>query len=196
MTDTASIVARWQDWEGQGLEHCTCRRDGQGLTLEGAVIGPQDALCAAMYSVRTDAAFRTREVRVRYIDGDVLHVVADGVGTWRDVIDDVPLPNLAGCIDVDLGLTPATNTLPITRLDLNSGQSVGIRAAYVRALDEIGGRLTIQPADQRYTCLEPGRRYRYDGVASGFSAELEFDAFGLVLDYPGVFRRVALPDQP
>ena len=48
-------------------------------------------------------------------------------------------------------------------------------------------------AEQRYTCLRQGRRYLYEGLFRGFSAELELDEAGLVLDYPDTFRRVAMP---
>lgn len=33
----------------------------------------------------------------------------------------------------------------------------------------------------------------HEGLDSGFSAEIEVDAAGLVLDYPGVFRRLRRP---
>ena len=46
-------------------------------------------------------------------------------------------------------------------------------------------------AEQRYTCLTPDRRYRYEGLFRAFTAELEVDEVGLMLDYPDTFRRVA-----
>ena len=44
--------------------------------------------------------------------------------------------------------------------------------------------------EQRYTCIEPGRRYLYEAVDRTFSAELEVDEDGLVVDYPTLFRRL------
>jgi hypothetical protein len=38
--------------------------------------------------------------------------------------------------------------------------------------------------------VEPGRRYRYEAVDGSFARELEVDARGLVVTYPGLFRRV------
>jgi uncharacterized protein len=64
--------------------------------------------------------------------------------------------------------------------------SADIRVAYLAVPD-----LTVRAADQRYTCLDPGRLYRYEGVTSGFVAELPVDPDGLVVDYPGFFRRIA-----
>jgi hypothetical protein len=53
--------------------------------------------------------------------------------------------------------------------------------------------LSFRPTRQRYTCLEltpEGGRYRYEGLDTGFSREIIVDADGLVIDYPGIWRRV------
>ena len=183
-------VVRWQDWEGLGLEHCVCHEKAEGLTLEGVVAGTRHGIYGGHYFVRADSAFRTREVRVEYVDGPCLHVEADGAGNWRDVIGNRALPTLEGCIDVDIGITPATNALPIKRLKLADQESRDITAAYVPLPDQIEGDFLPQRAEQRYTCLTPGHRYRYEGLFRAFTAELEIDEFGLVLDYPDTFRRI------
>lgn len=184
------VVARWQDWEGEGLEHCVCHVTGEGLHLEGVVVGTRDGTYGGQYCVRTDPAFRTREVRVAYVDGPQMWLSADGEGRWRDMRQDRHLPALDGCFDVDIGITPATNTLPIKRLDLAQGESREIAVAYVPLPSQVEGEFLPTRAAQRYTCLQLGTRFRYDGMFRGFSAELEFDPAGLVLDYPDTFRRV------
>ena len=185
-------VVRWQDWDGHGLEHCVCLESASGLTLEGVVAGKSHKAYAAHYLVRACSAFRTREVRVEYVDGPHLHVEADGAANWHDVIGDRALPFLQGCIDVDIGITPATNTLPIKRLMLAAHQACDITAAYVPLPDQIDGDFLPRRAAQRYTCLKQGHRYRYEGLSSAFTAEIEIDQFGLVLDYPDAFRRVTV----
>lgn len=45
----------------------------------------------------------------------------------------------------------------------------------------------------KYTCLEKsngGGLYRFLSLDGGFTADLPVDADGLVLDYPGLFKRV------
>ncbi|MGE8131477.1 putative glycolipid-binding domain-containing protein [Methylobacterium sp. NPDC080182] len=184
-------VVRWQDWDGHGLEHCECREDSDGLVLEGVVAGTRHGLYGGYYRVRTDAAFRTREVYLRYVGGAVLQVEADGEGNWRDVVRDRSLDFLAGCLDVDIGITSATNTLPIKRLNLDMNESRDITVAYIPLPDQIGGEFLPQRAEQRYTCLIPSRRYRYEGLFRFFTAELEIDKDSLVIDYPNTFRRVS-----
>jgi uncharacterized protein len=48
--------------------------------------------------------------------------------------------------------------------------------------------VTIDP--QRYTCLKRGWRYRYESLDSDFTRDIDIDADGLVVTYPGLFRRV------
>lgn len=180
-------MVRWRAWEGEGLEHCVYDDGEDGLTLESVVTGSPEGLYG-YYRVRTDAAFRTREVRVDFVGGPALHLGADGEGHWRDLAGNRALPALDGCLDVDIRITPSTNTLPIRRLNLAAGESRNILVAYV-PLPEGAGDFAARPVGQRYTCLEAGRRYRYEGLDSGFTAELAVDAAGVVLDYPGLFRR-------
>jgi hypothetical protein len=113
-----------------------------------------------------------------------LELSSDGSGAWLDGRGQ-PRHDLAGALDVDITATPFTNTLPIRRLGLREGESSTIVAVYV-SLPE----LTVTTNRQRYTCLEPDRRYRYESVDSDFTSELEVDGDGLVVTYPGLFRRV------
>ncbi|ATG47193.1 putative glycolipid-binding domain-containing protein [Celeribacter ethanolicus] len=182
------IAVRWNAWEAEGMEHCHLLVDAQGAVLTAALSGGQSPAYAAQYMVAADAAFHTREVWVRYVGGPELHVTSDGEGHWRDTTRDEALPALAGCLDVDIAVTPATNMLPIRRLGLAEGESREIEVAYVPPPGEGVGRFLPRKVAQRYTCLGP-ERYLYEGLSSGFAAEIEVDEHGLVRDYPGVFRR-------
>ncbi|URK17966.1 putative glycolipid-binding domain-containing protein [Thalassospira sp. GO-4] len=181
---------QWVDWDGKGLEHCVCQTDADGIKLEGVVIGTREGQYGGSYLVVTDASYATREVRVSYVGGAHMHVTSDGKGNWFDCLADRDLPFLTGCFDVDIGITPATNMLPIRRLQLPAGEVRNISAAYVPLPSQIEGDFLPSRAAQRYSCLIPGRRYRYEGLFRNFSAELEIDEAGLVIDYPDTFRRV------
>lgn len=182
-------VARWCDWNGKGLDHCALVQGHGALRMEGAVIANDPLPFGAHYVVAADLNWHTSEVRVAYIGGASLHMASDGHGNWRDLLRDAPLPFLEGCLDVDIGMTPATNTLPIRRLGLMQGESREIFAAYVPLPDQTDGDVLPRAVKQRYTCIEPGRRYVYEGLETGFRAEIEVDGVGLVLDYPSAFRR-------
>ena len=182
---------RWTGWDGQGLEHCDVSRDGGGLVLDGVVAGQRGGRYGAHYRVTTDAMGNTREVFLCYAGGPALHVRTGTPGVWENALTGAALPELDGCLDVDIGVTPATNTLPILRLRLIQRQSAEIRAAYIPLPTEIEGTFLPRPAAQRYTCLDDDL-YRYEGLFRHLTAELPVDQDGLVLDYPGYFRR--LPD--
>lgn len=180
---------RWATQEGEGLEHLVLRSDENGVVAEGVVIGPlrgamyAGAPFACSYTIRCDAHWRVREVAVVVAGGARLALRADGLGHWCDG-DGAPLATLAGCIDIDLTCSPFTNTLPIRRMGAALCRRQEITVAYV-TLPEA----TVMPSRQAYTARSAGR-YRFESLSDPFEAEIETDSQGMVLDYPGLFRRV------
>lgn len=90
-----------------------------------------------------------------------------------------------GCLDVDIPLTPFTNTLPIRRLGLRVGETREIGVIYCDVLEE-----QIRPVRQRYTRIS-GTEYHYENVPNDFEATIVVDESGLVVDYPELFVRTA-----
>ncbi len=176
----------WTPWDGPGLEDLRLTIDGDAVRADGLIISvAEDGPFRVRYSVRCDAAWRVREARVARLDRAVMPVAlrADGEGRWTTPEGEA-LPELDGCIDIDIIGTPFTNTLPIRRLNLRAGESRDLTMAYIWVPE-----LTVTPDPQRYTRLA-AYRYRFDSRDSDFTAELPLDEDGLVLDYPGLFRRV------
>ena len=180
----------WVPWEGPGLEHLRLVTSDGGAVANGLVIGLEAGRPFRIgYEIRCDGRWRVREVRAEAPDLErpVLELLADGEGYWKRRGGE-PMPELDGCIDVDISATPFTNTLPIRRLGLKLGESEELMVTYVRVPE-----LLVGPERQRYGCLEEqtdGGLYRFEAQPSGFTAELPVDADGLVIDYPGLFRRV------
>ena len=110
-----------------------------------------------------------------------LSLIVESRGIWRS--SGRELRELHGCEDVDLALTPATNTLPIRRLNLPVGGTESVIAAWVKIPD-----LEIAPLRQRYTRLTKNS-YRYESD-TGFTAEIVVDDLGLVTSYPGGWERI------
>jgi len=177
-------VARWEDWSGRGLEHLVLTEGATGIVAVAVCIVPDEPSYAVRYRVECDAEWRCRELDVEIVDtARSLRLRGDGRGSWVDG-DGSRLPHLDGAIDVDVSITPFTNTLPIRRLDLVKGGRSEIAVVYVRA-----PALSVELDHQRYICVEPRQRYRYEAVDGTFAAEIEVDGDGLVLTYPGLFRR-------
>ncbi|WP_026354984.1 putative glycolipid-binding domain-containing protein [Massilia niastensis] len=180
---------RWATQQGGGCEHLALSYTDELVIAEGVVIGPASGnlfpgeLFGVAYVVRCDAHWRVREVEVQVAGGASLLLGADGEGRWSGA-DGESIPALDGCIDVDLSCTPFTNTLPLRRLGDRLRQRQDIQVAFIELPS-----LALRPAHQAYTCLAPGR-YRFDSPADAFTAEIETDAEGLVLRYPGLFTRI------
>lgn len=177
----------WRAVDLPGLEHLHVSIDSGQLTATGLIIGiNEDKPFHVHYLVLTDANAAAREVQVHdhFAGSDPVFLFADGHGRWIDSNIGV-LPDLEGCIDVDISTTPFTNTLPIRRLRLQPGETAAISVAYVSV-----PQLTVTRDEQRYTCLAQsvaGSRYRFE--SGDFCSEITVDVDGLVVDYPGLFAR-------
>jgi hypothetical protein len=177
-----AAVARWSAWDGSGLDECRLALAAAGPELKGEVAAEPGERPWCRYAVSCDREWRTRAVSVDLMDGRRLRLGCDGAGGWTR--DGQPAPDLAGAIDVDLSGTPATNTLPIRRLGLGIGDRARIAVAYVDL-----PALAVRLEAQRYTRLSEAR-YHFESAAHGFARDVEVDADGLVVSYPGLFRRV------
>lgn len=180
----------WAPQQEAGLEHLHLRQNSEGISVDSVVIGMhQNTPFRARYEIHTDKGWKVQQCTLQLLGDFHQEIIlrANNENHWTDVAA-TPLPALDGCIDVDISITPFTNTLPIRRLALNTSQSVDILVAYI-AVPELEVRL----APQRYTCLESnadGGLYRYESLTSGFTRDLRVDAQGLVIDYPGIWKRI------
>lgn len=173
----------WQPNLGEGAEEFTFRSGERGLEARGAVAAMLEGKpLKASYLVETDSAWRTRRVRVDVIGGGVLEILSDGNGRWRRA-DGTALPELDGCLDPDISMTPFTNTVAIRRLGSPVGEAAEIKVAYILVPE-----LSLRAAPQRYTRLAD-RLWRFDGLDIDFTADITVDEDGFVVDYPGLFRR-------
>lgn len=181
-----TIVVRWQDWSATGTEHAVVRIEDSSSSIDSIVLSANGAApFAVRYRLQCDASWALRRAKIELVGADrELHLIGDGRGQYRDG-EGSRLTHLDGAIDIDLSVTPFTNTLPIRRLNLKKGQSRDIVTAYVHFPD-----LAISADPQRYTCLEPMKLYRYESLDSDFVREIEVDENGLVVTYPGLFRRL------
>jgi hypothetical protein len=173
----------WQGISNGALDRCRLDVSRDGLRLAGTVLTPLDGEPLEIrYLVLTDEKGITRRVELELDESTPRVLLADGAGRWY--WDDGPdLAEVAGSLDVDLTVTPATNTLPIRRLELDIGHAADLRMAWV----QFPG-LEVIPSDQRYERLAADR---WKFSTGDFHAELVVDADGLVHDYSGLFRSLA-----
>lgn len=183
----------WSSQEKPGLEYLRLLQLPDGIVADSIILGVWEQKPFRIhYEIRCTAQWRLQAVHVNLLDAlsQSLHLFVDEEGTWTTEGGEI-IPSLQGCLDVDISATPFTNTLPIRRLALQQGSVATLTMAYIAI-----PQLQVEVTKQRYTCLDVtpvGGRYLFESLRNGtstFSAELPVDEDGLVLDYPGLFRRV------
>jgi hypothetical protein len=180
---------RWRRLDVPGDEEAHISRVATGWHLRGEVHAREAGVDAWLrYAIDCDPEWRTRTATVDGRVDDVpfhLALATDGAGRWTR--DGMPVAELTGALDVDLGFTPATNTLPIRRLSLAPGASAPARSAWLRFPE-----LRLEPLEQTYT-REANQRFRYHASVDGapFVARLDVDRFGRVLSYEGLWEAEA-----
>ena len=117
-----------------------------------------------------------------------LTVEARGDGWSRSL--DLRRGDMGDALDCDLALSPLTNVMPILRHRLHEQPGAAdFRMAWVDVPS-----LDVHESAQRYEHVRPGVvRYVDRGEFDGFTAELELDGNGLVIDYPGLAERASRP---
>jgi uncharacterized protein len=188
MADAVKRVVVWKNLPLDGTDYCALWHTAEGWALKGTVIGvlKDRRPMLASYEIYCDENWLTHRVEIkRAIGSDVktLSLTAESRGVWSS--EGREFREVHGCDDVDLAVTPATNTLPIRRLNLPVGASESLTAAWVKFPE-----LTVQPLPQRYTRTAK-ETYSYESN-TGFSAEIVVDDLGLVTHYPGGWERIGM----
>jgi hypothetical protein len=178
----------WQHLDAAGWEHVRIQDDHPLWDAYDSILVRyhQGQVLRGGYTLVTDKQWRTLELRLMLETQpgamEALHLLTEGDGRWTDA-DENHLPELDGCLDVDIQWSPLTNTLPINRIPLATGEEHEIRVAYI-ALPE----LLVRPVTQRYTRIDQ-RTVRYKSETRDFERDLTVDADGFVTEYPSLFSR-------
>jgi hypothetical protein len=179
-------------WQGYGAPSLEIARVDLGdgvLSARGGAIRAAPEPWTVSYELETTEGFVTTSLAVTAWGADWsrslrLHRGADGEWTAEP---GGALRGLDGALDCDLAYCCLTNTMPVLRNRLHGRVgSVNLVVAWVSLPD-----LAVHVSRQRYTHLARASGGAVVKFESGqFAAEVEFDTFGFVRDYPGLARRV------
>ena len=180
----------WTGREYYSLENCLVHSTDEGTEINSVIVGIyQSKIYRVEYQIKTNLNWETIfvELKSRH-SNDTRHLKfeSDGKGNWishNKIVDEYK-----GCIDIDIPLTPFTNTLPIKRLNLTERQEQQIQVVYIDVLT-----WHIGPVRQKYIRLSP-TEYQYENIPNDFEAKITVDDFGLVVDYPTLFVRTAIQE--
>ena len=171
----------WRRLDQPGHECAVLSEGPAGAVLAGTAVFRESGRASRLdYRIVCDAAWRTISARVTgSIDTTPIDVAigADAARTWT--FNGRSCADLRGCDDIDLSFSPATNLLPIRRLQLAVGARAAVRAAWLRLPS-----VTLEPLEQTYERLTLSQ-YRYESGNGSFAAVLETNAAGLVTVYEG-----------
>jgi hypothetical protein len=194
----------WRKDDPYGTEFADVALWDDHLSAVGVAIGSDPIPYRLDYALETGARFVTEHANViTRGDGwsrELDLVRADG-GNWKaDVRSEgrVELPAPGGdlssftdALDIDLGLSPLFNSMPVLRHDLHANAgTTDFLMAWISVPD-----LQIHPSRQRYTFVGAAphaRTVRFESIGQDedFMAEVVFDDDGLVVDYPGIAHRL------
>jgi len=198
----ASRAIAWIKDDPPGSEFVDVVLEGRRLGASGIAIGSAPVAYRLDYQLETQDDFitsgllvtttgqgwnRTLDLRRAPSGGWTIRAESDGVlalpGPGGDVAD------FADALDCDLGLSPLTNSMPALRHGLlRGGGPIDFVMAWVSVPD-----LSVFRSRQRYTFVrarQEGAVVRYESLESDFKANITFDDDGLVVDYPGIGRRL------
>jgi uncharacterized protein len=172
----------WRGLDSWRAESTYVEVEGDRLTAHGTQLGP--APYRLDYQLRTGPEFVTESLKLSLLHGDRLRrlrLERYPGGSWT--ADDSPLPELEGALDCDVLASPIFNSMPVLRHAMvAAGEPRDLVMALVTVPD-----LAVTRSEQRYSPLGGGRV----NYASGdFSADIHFDADGLVTLYEGYLERV------
>jgi hypothetical protein len=180
----------WTGIEYYSLENCVLTITDSGSEVNSSIIGTYaNELYKIEYRVRTNRHWETISLEIRsqlYNAIETIDLRKEGKESWS--INGRPDQKFNGCIDIDISLTPFTNTLPINRLNLSAKEEEQIKVLYV---DVLGRKM--RPVRQKYTRLSR-TDYKFENVPNDFESAISVDELGLVVNYPRLFKRTYITE--
>jgi hypothetical protein len=173
-----------------------------GLSASGIQLGARPAPYRVDYRLDAGEGLVTRELEVTAVGEGWrrrLMLRHDGSGGWSADVEtdgnppggawDGELPDLSEALDIDIGFSPLTNSMPILRHRLHREGSREFVMAWVSIPD-----VRVRASKQRYEHVradDAGSTVRFLELDGDFNAELELDEDGLLVFYPGLARRIS-----
>ena len=175
-------------WTGiayHSLENCVLTKSYEDIEVDSVIVGAHDdKIYRVDYSIKTNRNWECIffEVKTQLSDKkEAFNYHSDGRGNWTKNGEGVL--EFKGCIDIDISLTPFTNSLPINRLQWELNKPQQIKVLFLDILSQ-----EIIPVQQRYTKLS-NTKFKFENVPNDFEAIITVDASGIVVNYPGLFVR-------
>jgi hypothetical protein len=160
------------------------RFENEGWTAQGTL-----GTDRAQFVIRLSATLVVQQFLLfRDMDEPDLWLGRDRYGRWGEM-NGAHRPELDGCTDLELRMTPFTTSAIIKRLPLLESHAASINLAVVDV-----ETLDVSVRQRTFTRIGT-HRWRYESSFHGREVESEVDQFGLIINEEGAFTRRA-PDAP
>jgi hypothetical protein len=162
----------------------------ENIVVKSTIVGySNDAPFKADYQLHLSSDWVVSFFQVKACLGNVeqsLELSHNGIGNWY--IHGREEKRLQGCVDIDISITPFTNSIPVNRIQPSPGVATNIEVVY---LDVLNFDILREP--QQYTQLN-SNAYRFSSDGGNFLADITMDDLHLVTHYPGLFQRMLTQD--
>ena len=180
------IKAVWKNEERFGCEFLMLESKENNIIVKSTIIYEEDQsnFYKVNYTIELDVNWVTKKVNIKIDDSSSIEIISDGKGNWFNSDGD-PVDSLKGSIDIDISVTPFTNSLPINRFDWDNNQQELLDMVFISVPS-----LEIKRVSQSYQYLGSEGALRYFNYRSnGYETTVCVDEKGLVVSYPEVFSR-------
>lgn len=174
----------WSGIEYYSLENCTIETTSADVIVDSVILGLYDGMIYRVkYDILLDKDWRTKscsiesQINLEYKKNELVRH-KEG---W--LLNGQIRTDFNECTDIDIPLTPLTNSLPVNRLKLDVGQEIEVTVIYIDLLED-----TIKPVRQKYRRIS-SEIFKYENIPNDFEAEIKVDESGFVIDYPLLFQR-------
>lgn len=180
----------WREWAtGWHAEGAEVELGDDRLAASGTQLGSDPTPYRLDYDLETGPRWVTERLNVRVRTGTEerrLDLRRATDGTWT--ANGKPVPEVDGSVDCDLSYSPLTNSMPVLRERLLDEGATPME--FVMAWVDVPS-LAVLRSRQRYEPIDTSRvRYADPSHRDGFTADLEFDADGLLVRYEHLAQRV------
>lgn len=179
-------TVQWTCLDKNGQDACRIAKISDGWTLDGtAVFSHQSQISSLSYRLVCNDNWCSIMANVNgWIGAEnlMLSIIQESGSRW--LINGRHDESLDGLLDIDLGFTPASNTNALRRLNLKESEAATSVAIWLDTED-----WTVKKLHQEYTRIGP-HTYDYASPHHDYRASLKTTAFGIVAEYPGVWRMI------
>lgn len=178
-------------WKGietnnQTIENLSLEKDSRNITVKSLVKGIKNNRPISFnYLLKVTNDWEVESVRIKSLldNKPDINLKSNLNGKWFSENDN-DLKHLQDCIDIDISVTPFTNSLPINRIKDKLRNRTELTVLYFDLIN-----WEVKSVKQFYTKLKD-QVYLYESASSNFKSEIFTDKEGIVLDYPNLFERI------